>query len=172
LQASGAVGFEIERDPETRHDMLIMFTNRDAPPEVLEKRERVQEILGLDSGVLAFRVLYSPFAIDGETIAIQTRSILQTLVSMSNFVEVPPERRTRSAPGYQLPPGNSRPFRVLSSSEKPEDAYAAYKYQGHWYWIDHDDLQSKQVFTLMLFLTTLTDRAGTDAAPVLTIPTG
>jgi hypothetical protein len=63
------------------------------------------------------------------------------------------------------------PFHVRTSQEQPEDAYASFHYQEDWYWIAHDDHDTKRVFTLMLFLTTLTNRQGTVAAPLLTIPT-
>ena len=39
------------------------------------------------------------------------------------------------------------------------------------YWIEHDDLASKRVFVLMLFLTTLTNKGSDENQPVLTIPT-
>lgn len=54
---------------------------------------------------------------------------------------------------------------------RPESAYAAFEYEGGWYWIDHTDLNSKRVFTLMLFLITLTNQADDKDRPVLTIPT-
>jgi len=172
LQAVGAIGFELEHDPETRHDVIFMFTGRELDLSVAAKRERVREILGLEHDRKTFRVLYSPFALDEpDVLAIQTRSILQTMVSLSSFVDVPPDRADRAQVGYSLPPGVTRPFRVRASPELPDDAYAAYEYEGYWYWIDHADLSSKEVFTLMLFLTTLTNRSGSDSAPVLTIPT-
>jgi len=71
-----------------------------------------------------------------------------------------------------LPPGMSRPFTVRSSPDKPDNAFAAFRYQDDWYWIDNEDLSSKRVFTLMLFMTTLTNSGGNGPAPVLTIPTG
>ena len=64
------------------------------------------------------------------------------------------------------------PFSVSSGPDRPKDAFAEVKYRGNWYWIDHTDLASKRVFTLMLFVTTLTNQAGAEQTPVLTIPTG
>jgi hypothetical protein len=72
----------------------------------------------------------------------------------------------------ELPHGSGRPFHVNSSKERPESAYAIFEYEGDWYWIDHDDLCSKRVFSLVLFLTTLTTRADVKDRPVLTIPSG
>ena len=60
---------------------------------------------------------------------------------------------------------------LLPGEHVTDDAFARFYYHGDWYWIDHADLPSKRVFTLMLFMTTLTNRAGTENAPVLTIPT-
>ena len=53
----------------------------------------------------------------------------------------------------------------------PDESFAEVKYEGYWYWIDNSDIESKRVFTLMLFITTLTNQANDARAPVLTIPT-
>jgi hypothetical protein len=101
----------------------------------------------------------------------QTRSIIQMLVAMSGFIDVPPEKSSQAAGGYNFPPGVTRPFHVRSGPKRPEESFAQIKYKGYWYWIENYDLESKRVFTLMLFLTTLTNYAGDQNAPVLTIPT-
>jgi len=38
-------------------------------------------------------------------------------------------------------------------------------------WIDDSDIASKRVFTLMLFVATLTNQAKKETAPMLAIPT-
>lgn len=171
LQQDGAVGFEVRDDPATGSTLLFTFSDRKLSEELRAKRNRVRELLGLEPGRHEFRVVFSPFAVDPGTLAIQTRSILQVLIAMSGFVDVPPEKSARAAPGIVLAPGLARPFNVHSGPQKPDDVFAIYPYQGDWYWIDHEDIGSKRVFTLMLFLITLTDRAGSEVAPVLTIPT-
>ena len=55
---------------------------------------------------------------------------------------------------------------------EPDDPFAVFRYGDYWYWIEQNDLESKRVFLLMLFLTTLTNRADSKMGPVLTIPTG
>jgi len=171
LQDAGAVGFELKQDPESGQDMILVFSDVDASPELIGKRERAREILGLDPDINEFRVIYSPFSTGRDVLGMQTRSILQIMGAMSRFIEVPADKSGRAAPGYNVPPEITRPFRVLSASERPEDAFASFRYDDDWYWIGHEDLPSKRVFTLMLFLTTLTSRPGTENAPVLTIPT-
>ena len=172
LQGHGAIGFKLNHDPDSDEKMIFFFTQRVLSEEVVSKRRRVRELLGLDPERNSFRVVYAPFAMESDVLAIQTRSILQTLYAMAGFIDVPADKRSRALTGYRLGSEAQRPFHVYSSKERPESAFAIYQYEGDWYWIDHEDLQSKAVFTLMLFLTTLTNQAEDKDRPVLTIPTG
>ncbi len=92
----------------------------------------------------------------------------QMLDALAGFIDVPAEKATYAAPGYDVSGTSRRPFQVLSGKDRPEQSFVQAKYQGYWYWIDNSDIASKRVFTLMLFITTLTNQAN---APVLTIPT-
>ena len=94
------------------------------------------------------------------------------MIAMAGFVDVPDIKSSQAFEGYVVSPGTQRPFFVHSGLDKPELSFASTLYNGYWYWIDPTDLRSKQVFTLMLYLTTLTDSGGEDSNPVLTIPTG
>jgi hypothetical protein len=172
LQIAGAVGFEIESNPDTREDVIFVMRKLGLPDSVLEKNKRAGEIIGLSGGRDRYRVIYAPFQTDAETLSIQTRSVLQTLVAMAGFVEVPEAQTSHATPGFDLSGSTVHPFRVYSDKEKPDQSFAAVKYQDYWYWIESSDLNSKAVFSLMLFLTTLTNRASGDRGPVLTIPTG
>ena len=171
LQQAGAIGMEIDKDPTTKHDSVFFFSDRTVDEGVKEKSRRARKLIGMKQGQQNFRVLYAPFSTEDDVLAIQTRSILQILSSMSRFVDVPAEKADRAVPGYSVPEGASRPFQVRTSTEQPEDPFASFKYHGDWYWIDHRDIVSKRVFLLMLFLTTLTDSGDDQTAPVLTIPT-
>ena len=171
LQDAAAISFEVENDPKTGHDIMMIFQNRKQSEEIRLKRERLGELIGLDGKTNRYRVMYGPYASDDGTLAIQTRSIIQMLVALSGFIDVPPENRSYAAGGYQLPSGMARPFHVNSGPDRPSESFAQIKYRGDWYWIDNDDLMSKRVFTLMLFLTTLTNYAGDKHGAVLTIPT-
>jgi len=171
LQLSGAIGFEIESDPETGQSIVIVIDNVHETDAEREKIGRVRDLLGLEPGRSQYPILYSPVPVGGDTLAMQTRSIMQMMAALSAFVNVPPDKSGRALNGMEMPAGMKRPFTVYSSPDRPEDPFASFFYHGDWYWIDHEDLDSKRVFTLMLFLTTLTNRSGDEAAPVLTIPT-
>lgn len=171
LQALGAVGFELVSHENEKHSVIFRLKKEGLPESTIEKSRRAGEIIGLDPDHEQFRVIYAPFKSDASTLSIQTRSVIQMLSAMAGFIDVPAEQAAYAAPGYDVSGNSRRPFRVHSGEDRPEQSFAEVKYQGHWYWIDNTDIVSKRVFTLMLFITTLTNQANDANAPVLTIPT-
>ena len=172
LQREGVVAWEFKTQPETKFDIMLVIRDSEVSESTIAKRQRIAEILGLDGGTNQYRVMYAPFRVNEETLALQTRSVIQMLASMSGFVEVPAELAGTAAPGFDTSALSSKPFHVNSGKSRPDSAYAAVKYHDHWYWIDDTDLASKRVFLLMLFITTLTNKGDQQMGPVLTIPTG
>lgn len=172
LQLSGGVAFKQSTDPETNNEVIIFFRDASASEEARQEGKQAREAIGLNLKKEKFRVVYSPFAFADDVLAIQTRSILQIMIAMAGFVDVPAARSSQAYEGYVVPGGEQRPFFVHSGLDKPGNSFAAIFYDGYWYWIDPTDLRSKQVFTLMLYLTTLTDTGDGEESPVLTIPTG
>jgi len=171
LQELGAVGFEIRTDPGSGDQVIFTLNKMGLSESTQEKSRRVSEIIGLDENREQYRVIYAPFRTDSDTLTIQTRSVLQMLGAMAGFINVPPELATHATPGHTVSAGARRPFNVHSGKDRPEESFAAVEYNDYWYWIENSDMGSKGVFTLMLFITTLTNTQGTAKAPVLTIPT-
>jgi hypothetical protein len=171
LQGLGAVGFELDSDANKKHDIILVLEKRNLPESTMQKSSRAGEIIGLDPDKDRYRVMYAPFKINAETLSIQTRSVIQMLGAMAGFIEVPAEAAAFATPGYDLSQTSRLPFHVLSGPSQPDQSFARVKYGDYWYWIDNADIASKRVFTLMLFITTLTNQATDDNAPVLTIPT-
>lgn len=171
LQILGAVGFELVKDENNRHGIIFRLKKEDLAESTLEKSRRAGEIIGLDPERDEFRVIYAPFRSEPGTLSFQTRSVIQMLSAMAGFIDVPAEKAAYAAPGYKVTGSTQRPFRVYSGKDRPEESFAQVKYEDYWYWIDNADLFSKRVFTLMLFITTLTNQAQDPNAPVLTIPT-
>jgi hypothetical protein len=93
------------------------------------------------------------------------------LSAMAGFIDVPAEFASFATPGHDVSQASRRPFHVHSGPDRPKQSFAQVKYKDYWYWIENSDMPSKRVFTLMLFITTLTNQAGGQKAPVLTIPT-
>ena len=171
LQYLGAVGFELRDNPETGQSIIFVLNKEGLAESTLQKSRRTAEILNLEPGVDRYRVIYAPFKSGSDTLSIQTRSVIQMLGAMAGFIDVPAEIAHFAAPGHDVSTVAKRPFHVLSSTERPEESFTQVKYKDYWYWIENSDMASKRVFTLMLFITTLTNQAGGQKAPVLTIPT-
>jgi hypothetical protein len=171
LQSLGAVGFEIKNDPNSGDQVIFTLNKLGLSESTMEKSRRAGEIIGLQADREQYRVIYAPFKTDPDTLTIQTRSVLQMLGAMAGFIDIPPELSTHAAPGHNLSTIQNRPFHVLSGKDRPDESFAAVKYNDYWYWIENTDMASKRVFTLMLFITTLTNTKGAQKAPVLTIPT-
>ncbi len=171
LQVLGAVGFELVSDENEKSSIIFRLKKQGLSESTLEKGRRATEIIGLDPDREQFRVIYAPFKSDSATLSIQTRSVIQMLSAMAGFIDVPAEKAAHAAPGYDVSGTTRRPFQVYSGKDRPEQSFAQVKYEDYWYWIDNSDITTKRVFTLMLFITTLTNQASDANVPVLTIPT-
>jgi len=171
LQYLGAVGFELVSDSETKQDIIFVLNKEGLSESTRQKALRVSEIIGLEPSLDRYRVMYAPFKTNSATLAIQTRSVIQMLGAMAGFIDVPAEHVSFTSPGHDVSTVSTRPFHVQSGTDRPEQSFAEVKYEDHWFWIENSDIASKRVFTLMLFITTLTNQANSPNAPVLTIPT-
>ena len=70
------------------------------------------------------------------------------------------------------PQGTIDPLiRISSSDNRPNDAFVAIPYHGHWFSIDDRDPASKNLFSFILLLFTFVETGSKDLAPILTIPT-
>ena len=54
----------------------------------------------------------------------------------------------------------------------PEDAFVAVRYQGHWFYIAHSDIESKRAFGVLSSLFRVQAPTATSTAPILTLPAG
>jgi len=176
IQQSGQIGLRVKKSGDQTASLLLF--SKHPNPAIDAKRDDVRKLLGLDPKAEEFNVVYGSVAASDHEIAMLTRSVLEILTDLSSYIDVPAadveQKRTFPSPEPELVNGVPVPalIRILSSSQKPDDAYAAVPYRQEWYWIDDKDFASKRLFSFIMFLFTLTDTGDKQGAPIITIPVG
>jgi hypothetical protein len=175
IQDSRGFGVRIKNPKSEEWEAALFFRTENVDPEVAEEIATVKDLLGLNSKLAEYQVVYGSFARDDTEIAIQTRSMLEILNELGSYIDVPEDHVTEK----RVSPNPvdeklyaQRLIRVYSAVEKPDNAYVAANYRSHWFWIDDRDLQSKGLFTFLMFLFSLAETGETERAPVLTLPAG
>jgi hypothetical protein len=176
LQQSGQIGLRVKKIG-TQTTTAIVFSKK-LTPAIAADRDEVRELLGLSAETEEFDVVYGSVAANDKEIAMLTRSVLEILTDLSAYTDVPAadveQKRTFPSPapeivnGAPVPP----PIRILTSPQKPDDAFAAVPYGQNWYWIDDKDFASKRLFSFIMFLFTLTESGDKQGAPIITVPVG
>lgn len=107
-------------------------------------------------------------------IGIATRSVWELAEVLSASVDVPEEDRENNVAATYPPLGPvGQDVRVRVSDSKPDHAYVAVEYRGHWFYIDERDQGTKAFFRIVASLLGVTIAESTApgrAAPVLTVP--
>ncbi len=176
VQDSGAIGLRVQKTSEME-GVLLSFRGK-VDPLVQEDILFVRKTLGLDPSASEVRVSYGSVAKDDKELALLTRSMLEIIIDLASYIDVPPlhvvEKRVNPTMPEETVQGVSVSplIRIHSSSEKPGDAFIAVPYRGHWFWIDDRDLRSKTLFSFMMFIFSLTETGGKEGAPIITVPAG
>jgi hypothetical protein len=176
IQNAGGLSFRVERRGEDEV-AIVRIESKDDDRHV-QLRRRIGEILDLDPTAQEYRLVFGHDASARDEIAMLTRSILEMLADLSRWVDVPPEHVT-SGRVQPRPPtevmekhGFEPMIAVHSSTRRPEDAFAAVRYDGLWFWIDHDDFNSKRTLGFMQLMFSLAESSGGQHEPVVTVQAG
>ncbi len=176
IQASGEIGMRVKKS-DNQLATLIVF-GKNPSPAVQADQAEVRRILGLDPKASEFNVVYGSVASNDKEIAILTRSVIEILTDLSSYIDVPAadveQGRTFPSPAPEVASGVpvAPLIRIHSSPQRPDDAYATVPYGQEWYWIDDKDFRSKRLFSVIMFLFSLTDTGERQNAPIITIPAG
>jgi hypothetical protein len=173
IQLAGGLGMRVK--PMGEKKSMVVFFRSFTDEAIVGELEKVRQLLGLNSDAREFRVVYGSFAEDGTEIAILSRSMLQIMIDMASYIDVPEsdvaEGRVYASQKESIEPGFPTLIRVRNSVSQPADAYVAVRYRDHWFWIDDRDYPSKRIFTFIMLLFSLTETGGQGAAPIVTVPT-
>jgi hypothetical protein len=175
MAAESGIDLLLKRSKEKDALVMALRPPRSAEARALDRRFR--ELLGLDPTASTFEVTHGPFASNSKEIAIQTRSMMQVLVDMASYIEVP---ASDIAEGRVYAPARTdeqlRSFpplmQIHSGLAPPVDAHVGVRYREHWFWIDDRDAKSKLTFNYLMMMFSITETTGSQqAAPVVTVPT-
>jgi hypothetical protein len=174
LQQAQALGMRVQPEGPEQQAIVLFFRARALTQEQESLLRELREILGLDPNRSDFTVTFgSAQATPGE-IAIATRSVLQMLLALAAYVDVPEKdlQEGRASPGMRIERPEMGQLSVRYSRERPSDALVSVALRGGWFWIDDRDLVSKNTFAVLMLLTTLTETGAREALPLVTIPAG
>ena len=117
---------------------------------------------------------YSPVRGSTNELAVNSRSMLQIMSAFASYLDVPEAHlKDHSAvPTFEnaSPESRQATVRIHSGRRKPDTAFAAVSYRGHWFWIDDGDLKTKRALTAIMFFFTLAESGETEKLPLITIP--
>jgi hypothetical protein len=174
IQQSGALEMRVQKVTDRESTLFVIAGERDEKAEA-DSRE-IRKMLGLDPKAGTFNVVYGSIPSNNKEIALLTRSVLQLIIDLGSFVEVPDvhvaEKRALPTLGEKRADGSPVPpmIRIQSGPRHPGDAFAAVPYRDYWFWIDDRDLMSKATFSFLMFIFNLVDTGSKEGAPVITIP--
>jgi hypothetical protein len=175
IQNAGGLGMRVM--PVDDKQAFVMFFRPMTDPVIAEELGKVREMLGLNLGATEFVVSYGSFAVHDAEIAILSRSMLQVMIDIASYIDVP-ESDVAEGRVYATRTGNGENeqdfpplIKVRWSDSEPQQSYVSVPYRGHWFWIDDRDYPSKRVFTFLMFLFSLTETGTQSNAPIVTVPT-
>ena len=175
IQLSGAVRIEVKKQAGEELVSFMTFRTEKVPPEIQADIVELRRLLKLNPSATEYQVRFGAVPSNDTEIAVITRSILGVMQTMAAEVGVPSEDLARgwAFPGFEHGKGAAGVVRLIhihSGKSVPTDAFVSVKYENHWFWIDKSDLESKQMFSLIMMLFTMVDTGPTQNQPVLTIP--
>lgn len=172
IQASGAIGLRVQKTNEKEATLMTIRARVDE--STAEDILAVRKMLGLDPTAHEFDIVYASIAKNDRELAILSRSILEVILDLASYIEVPDRHVEEKRVNPTQTGGPSAPLiRIHSSREKPADAFVAVRYHDYWFWIDDRDLPSKGMFSFLMFIFTLVEKTGgKEGAPIVTIPAG
>lgn len=177
IQQSGGLGVRVVTE-ENGATLRVSLSRKKSGP-VAQEIEKVKVLLGLDSESWEFSLSYGAIQTDPNDIAILTRSMLQILVEMATYIDVPKEHVVEkrvvgqnSLKRQDSGTDHKSLMRINSFHAKPEDTFVSVNYRDYWFWIDDRDFLSKRTFSFLMFLFSLAETGAPERAPVLTIPAG
>ena len=139
--------------------MVLCFRSERMSPEGRQVIGDMRQTLGLSEATECYSVISGNRPPNPETIVIQTRSVLALMVTLGAFIDLPEEDLASGAVADigALGPNASSFLQIHSGTDPPTRPHVMIQYRDHWFWIDHDDADSKRTFAYLALLMNLTE---------------
>ncbi|MGI9571601.1 MAG: hypothetical protein ACR2PH_18100, partial [Desulfobulbia bacterium] len=89
VQESGSMALRIVKEGNDRETVVIFFYKEDVPPEIQERRDIATKLLGVKSEEDQITIRFGLLPRADDEIALLTRSLLQMMIALSHYIEVP-----------------------------------------------------------------------------------
>ena len=170
-----AVALRIQKDARSQQATVLAFRRQDISAETTADIAELCRLLRLDPEAGEVKLVFGATAVNGQEIAVLTRSVFHLMQTMAAQVDVPAAHvaEHRASPGWESVSGAQSDMRMMTircSPACPPDASAAVRYRDHWFWIDDRDLESKRAFAFMMMMFTLAETGEEEPLPLITIP--
>jgi hypothetical protein len=172
VQAAGAVGMRVQENKDKSQTAVMFFRRDNLPPDLLDKAIEIRRLLKMPEGQQQFNLVYSPAAGGEGELAVGSRSMLQILMAMASYTDVPAAdlKEGRAIPSMGSTNNVSSLVSIKCDMEKPADAFVAVHYREKWFWVDDRDWRTKRALMAIMFLFTMTQDTGDQTLPLITIP--
>jgi hypothetical protein len=153
---------------------IVMFFRKKISDEIAAGINIVRQLLGLSPDVQEIPAACGAFAADDRKIAMLTRSMLQIMIELASYINVPAkdveEGRVAAFLDENVP--DVPPLiRIHSGARASNQAFVTVQYRDNWFRADDTDLASTHVFSFLMMLMSLTETGEKTGAPTVTVPT-
>jgi hypothetical protein len=170
VQQAGVI--DIRLDKVSDQETVVMVISDSADKEMYrEQIETIRRILKIKPDLGTYSIVFGSIARGDSEVALMTRSMLEVMLELGAKVEVPAKHVAEKRVAATVPFSEFDQMRttIRSGLDKPQDAFAAVKYQGYWFWIDNKDISSKRNFALLMIFMSLTESEQKASGPLLSI---
>ena len=117
IQDSGAIGLRVQKTNEME-GVLMSFRGK-VDPSAQEDIDFVRKTLGLDPSASEVRVAYGSVAKDDKELALLTRSILEIIIDLASYIEVPAVHVEEKRVNPTMPEDTVQGVRCSSAHQDP-----------------------------------------------------
>ncbi|MCR4290923.1 MAG: hypothetical protein NUV86_11760 [Candidatus Scalindua sp.] len=178
LQLEGLVEMGPDLDINTKNLILLFKKDPDYENAIIE----IRSLLNVTQQSNQFSISTNFLDTKENQLNMRARSIISVLFYLSQNIDIPEEHKkaglitvTKTQDGEEFnwgeTPGGML-FKVMSSKQKPGNAFVSVPYRGAWFYIADNDLCSKSTFLLLKQLFSLQSGQRQYIGPSLTLPVG